>query len=208
MFQINHLFAKNLNRPLLLRLCRHKTHYEVLKLSPNCTQAEIRDAFIKFTKLNHPDTSPSDKTTSNAEQFTEIVEAYRVLGKPDTRNNYDISLTTPFPDRADRRIIHEPWKIDPLRYTDPNQRADEYYGISGVRKVSNKWIVYACLVFAGIGISIQVFAIRNSATFKRQQMDLKSVEYAVNHAELRAEVAKYGNEMQLKRILSRLPADK
>jgi DnaJ homolog subfamily C member 4 len=207
MFQINQLFANSLNRTLLLRLCRNKTHYEVLKLSPTCTQNEIRDAFIKFTKLNHPDTS-SDKTSTNAQQFTEIVEAYRVLGKSESRNSYDISLTMPTPERGDRRIIHEPWKIDPLRYTDPNQRADEYYGISGVRKVSNRWIVYACLVFAGIGILIQVITIRKSYTFKREHLHLKSVEYGTKHAELRAEVQKYGNEMQLKRIISRLPTDK
>jgi hypothetical protein len=52
---------------------------------------------------------------------------------------------------------------------------------------------------------MQIIAIHRSSTFKRSQLDLKSIEYGTKHSELRAEVEKYGNEMQIKRIMSRLP---
>jgi curved DNA-binding protein CbpA len=134
----------------------HTKRYEHLKhysnpaqLQRSFTLSDIREAFIHLSKESHPDTSKT--ITNNAEQFTEIIEAYRVLGKQELRSSYDMALQRGEAMRVNRDIIHEPWKIDPSQYTNKYQKPNEYYGINGVRKMSNWRIVIACMIFAGFG---------------------------------------------------------
>lgn len=63
------------------------THYEVLRISPNATQKEIRDAYIKLSKEMHPD---SDK--GNHAEFVKLNQAYSILSRSESRHSYDINL--------------------------------------------------------------------------------------------------------------------
>lgn len=64
-----------------------KDYYEILGVSRNATQDEIRQAFRRLAKQYHPDRNPGDP---NAEaKFKEINEAYEVLSDPQKRANYD-----------------------------------------------------------------------------------------------------------------------
>lgn len=47
-------------------------------------------------------------------------------------------------------------------------------------------------------------AIRQSVTFKREQLDKTSAESSTNHERVRLEAEKYGNAEQLQRMKSRL----
>ncbi len=61
--------------------------YEVLGVSRSASQAEIRKAYKKLAKKFHPDVKPAD---SDAEQkFSEMTEAYEVLGDDEKRKKYD-----------------------------------------------------------------------------------------------------------------------
>ena len=73
---------------------KKKTHYASLEVTPSSTSKEIKDAFIRLSKLHHPDVQKSseDSTKQSTLQFQEIVEAYKVLGDPDSKNEYDLSL--------------------------------------------------------------------------------------------------------------------
>ena len=63
-----------------------KDYYEVLGVSKNATDAEIKSAFRKLAKKYHPDVSTEENA---AEKFKECQEAYAVLSDPQKRKQYD-----------------------------------------------------------------------------------------------------------------------
>ena len=64
-----------------------RDYYEVLGVSKDASQDDIKKAFRKLTKENHPDLHPGDKACE--ERFKEGNEAYEVLSDPDKRKKYD-----------------------------------------------------------------------------------------------------------------------
>jgi molecular chaperone DnaJ len=72
-------------------------HYEVLGVSRNATPNEIKTAFRRLALKIHPDVNPS----GDAEQkLLEILEAYEVLGDPEKRRAFDMSLPGASPSRG------------------------------------------------------------------------------------------------------------
>ncbi|XP_070171554.1 dnaJ homolog subfamily C member 4 [Polyergus mexicanus] len=67
---------------------RYQDHYGTLNVSSNASQEEIRRAFLKLSKQLHPDTSGKH---SHAD-FVKLNEAYSILGKENTRRQYDLGL--------------------------------------------------------------------------------------------------------------------
>ena len=67
-----------------------KNYYTILKVTPNATQEEIKQAYYKLSKLYHPDTNQSEKAHDH---FTAINEAYNVLGNLPDRRKYDRGLS-------------------------------------------------------------------------------------------------------------------
>ena len=65
-------------------------YYDILKTSPNATNAEIKSAYRKLARKLHPDKNNGSEKT--ARQFAAIAEAYEVLGNPDERSRYDRQL--------------------------------------------------------------------------------------------------------------------
>jgi tetratricopeptide (TPR) repeat protein len=63
-----------------------RTHYEVLGVTPQATQAEIRSAYRRIALAHHPDRS---KEPRSAEIFREATDAYHVLNDPARRATYD-----------------------------------------------------------------------------------------------------------------------
>lgn len=63
-----------------------RDYYEVLGVSRNATQEEIRKAFRKLALQCHPDHNPE---CASGEQFKELNEAYEVLYDPEKRAAYD-----------------------------------------------------------------------------------------------------------------------
>ena len=63
-----------------------KDYYEVLGVSKDATEAEIKSAFRKLAKKYHPDVS---KEPDAAEKFKEAQEAYAVLSDKEKRAQYD-----------------------------------------------------------------------------------------------------------------------
>ncbi len=63
-----------------------KDYYEVLGVSKNADDKEIKSAFRRLAKKYHPDVS---KEPDAAEKFKEAQEAYAVLSDPEKRSQYD-----------------------------------------------------------------------------------------------------------------------
>ena len=63
-----------------------RDYYEVLGVSKNATDAEIKSAFRTLAKKYHPDVS---KEPDAAEKFKEAQEAYAVLSDAEKRRQYD-----------------------------------------------------------------------------------------------------------------------
>lgn len=66
---------------------KFRDYYEVLGVSKDASQDDIRKAFRKLARKYHPDVA-EDKSTAE-EKFKEINEAYEVLGDPEKRSKYD-----------------------------------------------------------------------------------------------------------------------
>lgn len=67
-------------------------YYQVLGVQRNATDEEIRKAYRKLARENHPDVRPNDKQA--AEKFKQVQEAYDVLGDREKREQYDRFGTT------------------------------------------------------------------------------------------------------------------
>ncbi|XP_029373485.1 dnaJ (Hsp40) homolog, subfamily C, member 30b [Echeneis naucrates] len=71
--------------PLLYR--SRTAYYDILKISPGATQSQIKTAYYKQSFIYHPDKNPGSKEAS--QRFSEISEAYTILGNISLRRKYD-----------------------------------------------------------------------------------------------------------------------
>ncbi len=61
--------------------------YEVLGVSRNASSEDIKKAYRKLARENHPDRNPGDQKAE--ERFKEIQQAYDALSDPEKRKQYD-----------------------------------------------------------------------------------------------------------------------
>ena len=69
-------------------MAEKRDYYEVLGVSKNATDDELKKAYRKLAKKYHPDANPDNKEEAEA-KFKEVNEAYEVLSNPQKRQMYD-----------------------------------------------------------------------------------------------------------------------
>ncbi|PKA50023.1 Chaperone protein dnaJ 1, mitochondrial [Apostasia shenzhenica] len=68
-----------------------RDYYEILGISKNATQEDIKKAFRNLAKKYHPDANRSSPAAKR--KFQEIREAYETLRDPDKRTHYDMGFS-------------------------------------------------------------------------------------------------------------------
>uniref|UniRef100_A0A8C9Y4G3 DnaJ (Hsp40) homolog, subfamily C, member 30b n=1 Tax=Sander lucioperca TaxID=283035 RepID=A0A8C9Y4G3_SANLU len=69
-------------------LYRSRTsYYDILRVSPSATQSQVKTAYYKQSFIHHPDKNQGNKEA--AQRFSDISEAYAVLGNISLRRKYD-----------------------------------------------------------------------------------------------------------------------
>ena len=64
-----------------------KDFYKELGVGKDASAEEIKKAYRKLARANHPDSNPGD--TAKHDKFKAVAEAYDVVGDPDKRKKYD-----------------------------------------------------------------------------------------------------------------------
>lgn len=70
------------------------TLYDVLGVAPSADAAEVRAAYRRAARRHHPD------RRGDADAMARVNEAWQVLGNPERRRQYDLSLASPAPPSA------------------------------------------------------------------------------------------------------------
>ena len=64
-----------------------KDYYQILGVSRNASEKELKQAYRRLARKHHPDLNPGDKSAEA--KFKEINTAYEVLSSPEKRKKYD-----------------------------------------------------------------------------------------------------------------------
>ncbi|XP_053608864.1 dnaJ-like protein 60 isoform X2 [Plodia interpunctella] len=199
-----------------------KNHYDVLNLRRNCSDKEIKDAFIQMSKEFHPD---KNKDARAQEKFVRIVEAYNVLGKPCSRAQYDSTFamesyrTTPYtPYTAYTYKRYNNYGANP-QYSNfyqatqgkskkTNQQAKSHANTTAAvnRKVPNYVIIMVCCGITVVGAILQGFVIREMYMVHRKQTQEKSKRLAEELEKVRGSARSNGNELQTRLLLEKIVA--
>jgi len=67
----------------------YKDYYQVLGVTKNASEKDIKSAYRRLARKWHPDANPKNPKEAE-EKFKEIAEAYEVLGDPEKRKKYDV----------------------------------------------------------------------------------------------------------------------
>lgn len=88
-----------------------KNYYEILEISVEATQDEIRKSYRKLAIKYHPDKNQDDPTAE--EKFKEVNEAYSTLSDDDKREVYDSKIKLP-KSSSFTAPKKEPKKVNPI----------------------------------------------------------------------------------------------
>jgi len=80
------------------------TYYEVLGVTSQASGREIKQAFLRLSKIHHPDKNINNTSSSSSDKFQAISEAYEVLGNPSLRSKYDVGVLGRSSSVAEREV--------------------------------------------------------------------------------------------------------
>ncbi|CAG9788352.1 unnamed protein product [Diatraea saccharalis] len=211
-FVARQLEYKILNSVIRCYSFARKSHYEILRLRKNCTEKEIKEAFIKMSKEYHPD---KNKDAAAQDKFVQIVEAYNVLSKAGSRAKYDSAQNS-----SDSTYVYRTYNPYNMRRNSNTQysyqyqthsqnsqntsQSNSFYGVKGLKKVPNYVIILLCCSLAMVGCLLQMFVIREMYMIQRRQANEKSKYLAEELEKVRAAAKENANEVQTRLLLEKI----
>ncbi len=85
-----------------------KDYYEILGVSRDADEKEIKQAYRRLARKYHPDLNPSNREEAE-KKFKEINEAYQVLSDPEKRKKYDLYGHGAFEGGFEETTGYRPW---------------------------------------------------------------------------------------------------
>lgn len=70
-------------------MSQKKDYYEILGVSKDASEDQIKKAYRRLALKYHPDKAPEDKKKEYEQKFKDISEAYKILSNKDKRAQYD-----------------------------------------------------------------------------------------------------------------------
>lgn len=120
------------------------TLYEILGVTDNATNAEIRDAYRKLAKEYHP-----DRFKGRDDPFKEIKEAYEILKDDNRRREYNNSLRN--------RYYNKTPQFDPfVNNTDLNSKDTDNENNEVKLTLSTKWLIWLIIILVGIYVFLNI----------------------------------------------------
>lgn len=138
-------------------------YYEILKVSPKATNAEIKSAYRRLARKLHPD--KNNGSPDKAQEFAKIAKAYEILGNPQQRADYD------------RRMLQVEYKITSNGesvFTSENEYARRWRQMAYERRYNEiidrmiaderrESVALQKIIFPMVGLFVSTFAV---AVFK------------------------------------------
>ncbi|HEX2898475.1 MAG TPA: J domain-containing protein [Bacteroidia bacterium] len=115
-----------------------QNYYDILGLPATATREEIRAAYLRLARENHPDLHPED-VAGYTRRFQEINEAYSQLHAPENRERFDRRWShfqsSPQPVKAEVRKVR--WEGPGEKYRKARGGRNRYFsrpsGFFGMR---------------------------------------------------------------------------
>ncbi|XP_002733359.2 dnaJ homolog subfamily C member 4-like [Saccoglossus kowalevskii] len=183
-----------------------QNHYDVLGISKNSSRDIIKEAYFKKSKLLHPDAKPSDP--SQHQKFIELTNAYSVLSKPLSRRDYDLELqgvrVSPYRVHVHRTSTSHPFgstgeyaSHDYYGFSNDPNVGVHYYGIKGIRKVSNMTIMIGCVILLVVSALGHFILLHYGAQFTARQLDERDRKISKIYSEVKRRARENGPKKQM-----------
>lgn len=120
-------------------------YYQILGISPQATQSEVRRSFRRLAVMYHPD---KNKTAEGEERFKEINRAYGILSNPQKRASYDLSITQGYSSStvsqpAHRDPAYRRRRATPYAHSEARQSVQD---LMGEYLPKFRWVCYIALI--------------------------------------------------------------
>jgi len=204
--------------------------YDILGIEKNAKNSDIKPAFLKKSKLLHPDINKDDP--NNHDKFVQLNEAYQILGNRSSRKQYDIeqSLGKDTSYTRNRENYDRYSKSSPVNYNkesfdsykdDRAWEADIKYAEEIHRKYgkndphrskqslasANMTTFYSCILITGLGSYI--FYLTLMYFRSRYLIHIQGVNTAANSLlnESRKNARERGNDGQIRILMQQMEND-
>ncbi len=160
------------------------TLYEILGLSSQATDAELKIAYKRLAMQYHPDRNPNNPQAE--EIFKKINEAYHILINPDTRYAYDFYkkihvFSTPPP-----TPVYEPYinGYDPANFLSPTQRKN-------LTRYTIYTVLFVVILTFGFGYAMNKYTSRVHFAKAKECLEAKKIPDAIRFVGMSLEYDAY-----------------